>query len=63
MQLFSEDAMVFSKKFNKNNLTLKQEKMSSKVASNFFFGTGLLPKRPKNRNPVPLKAPNAELGS
>ena len=61
MQLFSEDAMVFSKK---NHFIFAPEnikKLPSKVAHNrpqlFFSVLARLPKRPKNRNPVPPKAP------
>ena len=59
MQLFSTDAIVFSKK--KSNFFFDPEKMKklpSKVAHNrpltFFSVLARLPKRPKNRNPVPL---------
>ena len=58
MQLFSADAMVFSKK--------QHEKLPSKVAHNrpptFFSVLAWLPKRPKNRNPVPPKAPLCRTG-
>ena len=60
MQLFSADAIVFSKKkifFDPENI----KKLPSKVAHvrppTFFYILDQLPKRPKNRNPVPPKAP------
>ena len=58
MQLFSADAIVFSKKkiFPEN-----MKKLASTVAHNrppnFFYALARLPKRPRNRNPVLPKAP------
>ena len=56
---------MFLKKHEKT--TLKHyAKIISKAAHNrprpFFSVLARLPKRPKNRNPVPPKAPNAGLG-
>ena len=54
MQLFNADAQIF---FFAHK---KLKKLPSKVAHNrprFFLGLAWLPKRPKNRNPVPPKAP------
>ena len=62
MQLFSADAIVFSKK-SKNNLTLKTWKNRAQKlliivsGPNFFFSTGMAAQTDQNRNPVPLKAP------
>ena len=61
MQLFSADAKVFSKKIKKKNFAPENmKKQPSKVAHNqpptFFYVLVRLPKRPKNRNPVPPKA-------
>jgi len=63
MQLLSADAIVFKKKkFDPENM----KKLPSKVAHNrpqlFFYVLARLPKRPRNRNPVPPKALNAGLG-
>ena len=60
MQLFSADAIVFSKKFEKKFDPENMKKLPSKVAHNrpptFFYVLAQLPKRPKNRNPIPPKA-------
>jgi hypothetical protein len=59
MQLFSADATIFLKKilfFAPENM----KKTAFKVARNqprFFSVLVQLPKRPKNRNPIPSKAP------
>ena len=56
MQLFSADAIVFLKKIDPENM----KQLPSKVAHNpppTLQCTGQLPKRPRNRNPVPPKAP------
>ena len=59
MQLFSADATIFKKKKKIGPENMK--KPPSKVAHNrprpFFSVLAWLPKLPKNRNPVPQKAP------
>ena len=59
MQLFSADASVFKTRFFFDPENMK--KPPSKVAYNrpptFFYVLARLPKRPRNRNPVPPKAP------
>ena len=61
MQLFSADATIFKKKIKKKIVPENMKKTPSKVAHNrprpFFSVLAWLPKRPKNRNPVPPKAP------
>ena len=62
MQLFKADAIVFSEKFKKKVFDPENMKTPpSKVAHNrpptFFCVLAWLPKRPRNRNPVPPKAP------
>ena len=66
MQLFSADATIFLKKFNFFVVLENMKKIPSKVAHNrlrlFFSVLARLPKRPKNRNPVPPKAPYCRTG-
>ena len=61
MQLFSADATIFKKKINTFFATENMKKFPSKVAHKrsipFFSVLARLPKWPKNRNPVPPKAP------
>ena len=61
MQLFSLDAIGFTKKLKKKFDPENMKKMPSKVAHNwpptFFYVLARLPKQPRNRNPVPPKAP------
>ena len=61
MQRFSADAIVFLKKFKKKIDPENMKKMRSKVAHNrpptFFYVLARLPKRPRNRNPIPPKVP------
>ena len=61
MQLFSADATMFKKKINIFFAPENMKKPPSKVAHNrprtFFSVLARLPKRPKNRNLVPPKAP------
>ena len=61
MQLFSADPIVFSKK-NPNFFDVENmEKPPSKVAHDqpqlFSYALARLTKRPRNKNPVPPKAP------
>jgi hypothetical protein len=65
MQLLSADAIVFSKKNLKNVDPENKKKPPSKVAYNrppFFSVLAWLPKRPKNRNSLPPKAPQCRTG-
>ena len=67
MQLFSADAIVFSKKkkekkFNPENMKKPLSKVAHNRPPTFFSVLARLPKRPKNRNPVPPKAPYYRTG-
>ena len=62
MQVFSADAIMFSKKIQKNfdPENMKNKNPPSKVAYNrpaTFSVLARLPKRLKNKNPVPPEAP------
>jgi hypothetical protein len=61
MQLFSADAKVFSKNLKKIFAPQNMKKLPSKVAHNrpqtFFSELVWLPRRPPQKNSVPLKAP------
>ena len=61
MQLFSADAIMFSKnlkkKFDPENMKKKTSKVAHNRLSTFFYVLARLPKRPRNRNPVPPKTP------
>ena len=52
MQLFSADAMVFSKKLKKKFAPENMKKPLLKIGPQLFFSELA---RPKNRNPVPPK--------
>ena len=66
MQLFSLDAIGFTKKFKNKIDPENMKQMPSKVAHNwpptFFLCTGPAAQTAQNRNPVPPKALNAGLG-
>ena len=59
MQLFSADTIVFSKKksFDPENMKKTPSKLLIIGPQLFFYELVRLPKRPRNRNPVPPKAP------
>ena len=61
MQLFSADTIVFSEKNEKNMTPETWKKYPQKLLvigpQLFFYVMARLPKRPRNRNPVPQKAP------
>ena len=65
MQLFIVGETIFSKKINMFFALEHTKKAPSKVAHNrpiFFSVLTRLQKRPKNRNPVPPKAPKCRTG-
>ena len=66
-QLFSANAIVFSKRLKKNFDPENMKKPHSNVAHNrpptFFNVLAWLPKQPRNRNPVPRKAPYCRTGN
>ena len=66
MQRYNVDTMMFPKKKLKNNPENIKKKTALKFAHYqppiFFSLLARLPKRPKNRNPVPPKAPYCRTG-
>ena len=56
MQLFSADAIVFLKKIDPENMKKTPSKIAHNQPQTFFYVLARLPKRPRNRNPVPPKA-------
>jgi hypothetical protein len=58
MKLFSANASVLKKKkIDPENMKKPPSKVAHNRPPTFFYVQAWLPKRPRNRNHVPLKAP------